>query len=145
MIPETVKIVRDLNTGAIIQVLHDEALDIESLKGRKPLDDSLGSDDETLLSQHDLKPLHPSTETEEIRDGIIPELEKQAMTAETKKRPRKQSTREGAWIERLIEKYGDDVNGMVRDRKLNPMQQSEGDLRRRVRRWKNTRKGREGG
>lgn len=144
MIPETVKIVRDPDTGAIIQVLHDGVVDTEPSKKRKPLNDSLSSDDEALLSQHDLRPLYPSTEKKERHEGIISELEKQVMAGETKKRPRKQSTREEAWIERLIKKYGDDVNGMVRDRKLNPMQQSEGDLRKRVRRWKEIRKGREG-
>ncbi|KAI4164317.1 MAG: hypothetical protein LQ342_001963 [Letrouitia transgressa] len=144
LIPETVKIVRDPDTGAIIQVLHDGVVDTEPSKKRKPLNDSLSSDDEALLSQHDLRPLYPSTEKKERHEGIISELEKQVMAGETKKRPRKQSTREEAWIERLIKKYGDDVNGMVRDRKLNPMQQSEGDLRKRVRRWKEIRKGREG-
>ncbi|KAL9611457.1 MAG: hypothetical protein Q9167_003894 [Letrouitia subvulpina] len=144
LIPGTVKIVRDPDTGAIIRVLHDGAIDKESSKKRRPLNDSLSSDEENLLSQHDLKPLHRSTEMEERREGIISELEKQAMIGETEKRPRKQSTREEAWIEKLIKKYGDDVNGMARDRKLNPMQQSKGDLRRRVRRWKEKKTGREG-
>jgi len=42
-----------------------------------------------------------------------------------------------------VERWGDDWGGMVRDRRLNPMQQSEGDLRRRVGVWRE--KGGEGG
>ena len=55
---------------------------------------------------------------------------------EAKKKPRQQSRREQEWIEALVGKWGEDFRGMVRDRKLNPWQQSEGDLRRRVGRWR---------
>ena len=47
-----------------------------------------------------------------------------------------QSQREREWIERLVGKWGDDWGGMFRDRKLNPHQQTEGDLKRRVEIWK---------
>lgn len=67
--------------------------------------------------------------------GIVPELE-EAARQEKKKRPRRQSEREKEWVERLVKRWGDDWGGMVRDRKLNPMQQSEGDLRRRVEVWR---------
>lgn len=53
-----------------------------------------------------------------------------------RKAPRKQSAREEEWIEKMVEKYGDDYGKMVKDRKLNVMQQSEGDIRRRVQRWR---------
>jgi nucleolar protein 16 len=44
-------------------------------------------------------------------------------------------------VEALVEKYGDDYGKMMRDRRLNPMQQSEGDLKRRVKRWQQSRSG----
>jgi nucleolar protein 16 len=54
---------------------------------------------------------------------------------EKKKEPRKQSVREREWIERLVAKYGDDSGAMMRDRKLNPMQQTEADIRRRLNKY----------
>ena len=67
--------------------------------------------------------------------GIVKLLEEEA-SREAKKKPRQQSKREEEWIQRLVETYGDDYGKMVRDRRLNPVQQSEGDLRRRIRKWK---------
>ena len=42
------------------------------------------------------------------------------------------SYRETAYQERLIEKYGRDVEKMARDRKMNPMQYAAGGLRRAI-------------
>ncbi|KAF8454745.1 ribosome biogenesis protein Nop16, partial [Terfezia claveryi] len=44
--------------------------------------------------------------------------------------------REKQWIERLVERYGEDYRKMSWDRKLNPHQQSEGDIRKRVVKWR---------
>ncbi|ORY08996.1 nucleolar protein 16 [Clohesyomyces aquaticus] len=66
---------------------------------------------------------------------VIRQLEEAARNG-VHKQPRKQSKREEEWIERLVNKYGDDYARMVWDRKLNPYQQSEGDLRRRIKKWK---------
>ena len=71
--------------------------------------------------------------------GIVAQLE-EASQFEKKKRPRKQSQREEEWLGSLVEKWGDDVGAMARDRKLNPMQQSEGDLRKRVHLWQKSRR-----
>jgi len=49
---------------------------------------------------------------------------------------RSQSVREKEWIEKLVERYGEDYRKMSWDRKLNPYQQSEGDIRKRVVKWK---------
>ena len=71
--------------------------------------------------------------------GVIQELEAQARAEEAQllkeKRPRQQSKREEEWLERLVEAHGDNYKAMFRDRKLNPMQQSEGDIKRRVEKW----------
>lgn len=56
-----------------------------------------------------------------------------------KRRPRQQSKREEEWVEKLVARHGDNILAMARDKKLNPMQQSEGDIRRRVRIWKERR------
>lgn len=73
--------------------------------------------------------------SDRMQTGIVHELEEQA-SLDAKKRPRQQSKREEEWIANLVATYGDDYRRMVRDRKLNPMQQSEGDLKRRIRKWK---------
>jgi len=66
---------------------------------------------------------------------VIRQLEEAARNG-VRKAPRKQSEREEEWIQRLVERYGDDYARMSRDTKLNPFQQSEGDIRRRVKKWK---------
>jgi nucleolar protein 16 len=75
--------------------------------------------------------------------NVVAELEAQAdeeaAILARKRRPRQQSKREEEWIARLAEKYGDDTRAMARDIKLNPMQQSEGDLVRRLKKWKENR------
>lgn len=69
--------------------------------------------------------------------GIVGQLQTEAARlAAVPKRVTKQSKFEAEWIERLVERWGDDVERMARDRRLNPWQQTEGDLRRRIRRWK---------
>lgn len=73
----------------------------------------------------------------ESRGGIVHELEAAARAeGGGKKKPRMPSRREVEWIERLVRRWGDDFDAMVRDRRLNPGQQSAGDLRKRVKRWK---------
>jgi nucleolar protein 16 len=66
--------------------------------------------------------------------SVVKELERQA-AIEGRKKPRHQSQREQQWIQDLVEKYGDDFGKMARDTKLNIYQQSEGDIKRRVKKW----------
>jgi nucleolar protein 16 len=65
---------------------------------------------------------------------VIRELEEAALNG-AKKAPRGQSQREQEWVERLVSKYGEDYAKMARDRKLNPMQQTAADIRKRVVKW----------
>ena len=68
---------------------------------------------------------------------IVQQLEDMAARA-PEKTPRKQSEREREWIERLVGKYGEDCKRMARDMKLNPMQQTEADIRKRVEKWRSS-------
>ena len=71
--------------------------------------------------------------------GIVRELEEAARAGEGGGKKRMQSRREKEWIETLVERWGEDWGGMMRDRRLNPQQHGEGDLKRRVRRWREER------
>ena len=105
---------------------------------KNPLNDPLNiSDDDDDVDEDDDDEVADENGVGGARGGgmIVAELEESAKY-EKKKRPRQQSTREREWCERLVRRWGDDWGGMSRDRRLNPMQQSEGDLRRRVELWK---------
>lgn len=72
---------------------------------------------------------------EDEKGEVVRQLQEQASRVAEKK-PRKQSAREKEWCQRLVERWGSDYKAMVRDRRLNPMQQNEPDIRRRVEKWK---------
>ncbi|CAN6644647.1 nucleolar protein 16 [Trichomonascus vanleenenianus] len=71
---------------------------------------------------------------EEETTEVVKQLEEAAKHALIK--PRVQSEGEQDWISRLVEKHGDDYEAMFWDKKLNVYQQSQGDLKRRVKKWK---------
>lgn len=75
----------------------------------------------------------------EVVAKLEAQADEEAMILAKKRRPRQQSKREEEWIARLVERYGDDNRAMAKDIKLNPMQQSEGDLARRLKKWKENR------
>jgi nucleolar protein 16 len=77
----------------------------------------------------------PERREGESENPVIRQLEEAARNG-AKKAPRGQSQREQEWIEKLVAKYGEDYGKMARDRKLNPMQQTENDIRKRVVKWK---------
>lgn len=133
--------VRDPETGKILRVVHDSPPAGLRKKNKNPLNDPLNEldsdydDDECEDGEapRDIVAGVGST----VVGGIVEQLEAAAMMAGIKKaRPRMQSRREGEWIEALVSKWGENYKGMMTDRRLNPMQQSEGDLRRRIERWK---------
>jgi len=127
------RIERDPETGAIISVLDE--------RKPNPLNDALNDledDDEEVwegfVNEHGVVDGSAAATSGTAGTDVVRQLEASAMPAE--KRIRKQSEREEEWIERLVNKYGDDYQKMSRDMKLNPMQQSIGDIKRRVKKWK---------
>ncbi|KAF9975403.1 Nucleolar protein 16 [Actinomortierella ambigua] len=75
------------------------------------------------MMERDLPPAPAKTD-------VVRQLEAQA--ANVLKTERHQSDGELLWAAKLVEKYGDDYEKMFRDRKLNPMQQTVGQLRRKI-------------
>jgi len=73
--------------------------------------------------------------TKRKRPAVIRELEREARKP-VYKRPRQQSEREHEWLERLVAEHGEDTEAMARDGQLNPMQQTAGDLARRIRKMR---------
>ena len=131
---DEVEVERDPETGRIIRVVGDEA---EAQRKQNPLNDPLNEVmDEDENDEEEWNGFAMVGEAVTQSDNpVIQQLEQVARNG-VRTAPRKQSQREEEWIERLVEKYGDDYSAMVWDRKLNPMQQSEGDLKRRVKKWR---------
>ncbi|KAF3907924.1 hypothetical protein ABW21_db0204292 [Orbilia brochopaga] len=105
--------------GSILQIQYSNALTHETL--------GYSSDDDEHVSK--------STTTKETE--LVKALKERAACAETKERL--QSDREIDWIRRLVEKHGDDYQAMFWDKELNIRQQSVGDIKRRVKKWKESR------
>ncbi|OAP58351.1 hypothetical protein AYL99_07441 [Fonsecaea erecta] len=124
--PQEVQVERDPETGRILKIIRPETGEANDNPLNDPLNDIVDVENDKPRSQ--------------AANGIVAELEAQAAEEEEllakRKRPRQQSQREEEWIATLVEKHGDDVKAMARDRKLNPMQQTEGDIARRLRKWK---------
>jgi nucleolar protein 16 len=100
-----------------------------------PLNDPLNElDDEGGEEWNGFAMVPEQKEGEEV-NPVIQQLEEAARNG-ARKAPRKQSQREEEWLERLVSRYGDDYGKMARDRKLNPMQQTETDIKKRVKKWK---------
>lgn len=128
------RVERDPETGKILRVIHDDVDSIQVAGRQHPRNNPLNDPLNDIADGE--------TESNPLTDSIVvQQLERQAdqegKTVRAKK-PRHQSKREEEWVLRLIEKHGDNFTAMARDRKLNPMQQSEGDLRRRINKWKKT-------
>lgn len=127
--PQEVRVERDPETGKITKVIQPE----QDEAYRNPLNDPLNE----LSDEEDDGQDGVDYGNE---DNIIAQLEAQAaQEAELeakRKRPRQQSAREEEWLANLVKAHGDDTMAMSRDRKLNPMQQSEGDIKKRLKKWK---------
>lgn len=114
---------RDAATGKIVRVIHE--------KRDNPLGDPLNDIEE---GEGDGAGENGGGDAKQGNE-IVRLLEEQASMGKEKPK-RKQSEREREWIERLVARWGEDYRGMVRDRRLNPMQQTEADIRKRVEKWR---------
>ncbi|KFY43214.1 hypothetical protein V494_02065 [Pseudogymnoascus sp. VKM F-4513 (FW-928)] len=125
--PQTARVERDAS-GKITKVIHSHTPKSNPLND--PLNDlESGDEDEDAMEGFE-----GFDDEEEEKNDVVRQLEEQALRVAEKK-PRKQSAREQEWCQRLYEKWGADYKSMARDRRLNPMQQNEGDVRRRVEKW----------
>ncbi|KAM3418502.1 hypothetical protein BST61_g4482 [Cercospora zeina] len=135
------KIERDPETGAILRIIEQD------LPQKNPLNDPLAefdsdSEDEGAAAAEDrvfnLRNQHANTGTKgsaAAKTDTVRALEEQALRPAAKHK-RRQPEGEVQFIEELVRKYGEDYGKMARDMKINYMQRSEGDLRKRIKKWK---------
>lgn len=126
--PTEAKVERDPETGKIIRVIHAKSRP-------NPLNDPLNSESEDEEMADDGEEFEGFDGDKGEQNQIVKQLEEQASMG-APPAERKQSDREKEWIERMVVKYGDDYVKMSRDRRLNPMQQTPADIKRRVGKWK---------
>lgn len=120
------RVERDPDTGRIVRIVREG----EPGGKKNPLNDPLSRFDED--SEAEGEEWEGIDEEEESkRPAVIRQLEKEA-NAPREKIVRHQSEREVEWLEKLVAKHGDDTSAMARDLKLNPMQQTASDIRRRL-------------
>lgn len=140
-----VRIRRDPETGAILEVLDG------SEQKANPLDDPLNdldSDDSEEMEQESaswarLANQHGNIAEDQYTEhgngatttDVVKQLEARASRPAAKHR-RKMTENERAFVGELVKKHGDDYGRMHRDMKINYMQRSEGDIRKRVARWR---------
>jgi nucleolar protein 16 len=127
---EEVMVERD-GEGKILRVIRPEGVAREKIPN--PLGDLLNDVEEGEEEEDD-----EDTRDAPSKSNVVAALEQEAADeAEriARKRPRQQSKREEEWLGRLVAKYGQDTRAMARDRKLNPMQQTEPDIQRRLKKW----------
>jgi nucleolar protein 16 len=116
-------------SGKIIKVIHAHT------KKANPLNDPLNELENEEEDADGDNAIGGFEGFEDEKNEVVRQLEEQALRVAEKK-PRKQSTREKEWCQRLAEKWGTDYKSMVKDRRLNPMQQNEPDIRRRIEKWR---------
>lgn len=122
----SVKVERDAD-GKIVRVLRKD----------NPLNDPLNdieSDDEegnTNEEEVDSAKAKKKSTTGEGATRVVDLLEAEA-SRPTEAHKRHQSQQEREWLGRLVARHGDDTAAMARDLKLNPMQQTAANIRKRL-------------
>ncbi|KAH7321621.1 60S ribosomal subunit biogenesis protein-like protein Nop16 [Rhexocercosporidium sp. MPI-PUGE-AT-0058] len=135
--PVSARVERDPETGKILRVIHaedDNPLN-DPLNVVEAMDFEGAEDDGEVFEGFENEAGTGKNKKGKSKNEIVRKLEEQASMV-PEKRERSQSEREKEWIERLVGKWGEDFEKMARDRKLNPMQQTPADIRRRVGKWK---------
>ncbi|EMC99203.1 hypothetical protein BAUCODRAFT_31538 [Baudoinia panamericana UAMH 10762] len=129
------KVERDPKTGRIMKIVDSAEGPIKANPLNDPLND-IDSDveDETLGQHADTMGVAESAQGE-TRSEVVARLEQEARRPAKKYKP-KSSDNERAFIAELVGKYGEDYAAMARDLKINYMQRSEGDLKRRIKKWR---------
>jgi nucleolar protein 16 len=89
------------------------------------LSDSSSSEDVDDGSDKRTRVVEPKTEFAATLEKLATDY---AEAARAEKKPRHASAAETDWLRSLVEKYGDDVARMARDRKLNVWQKTEGEI-----------------
>lgn len=107
------------------KIIHDE-------DGKVRVEYSQNEEDEDM-SKEELEEWNGFEESD-----VVKELK--TLAANEVKVPRVQSDREADWVRRMVEKHGDDYEAMLWDKNLNIWQQSLGDIKRRVFKWKKANK-----
>jgi nucleolar protein 16 len=129
--PTEARVERDPESGKILRVIHPTSRP-------NPLNDPLNSDsdhEDMADGEEEFEGFGEDSGTKMETNDIVRKLEEQASMGAEKKE-RRQSDREREWIGRLVGKYGEDFQKMARDLRLNPMQQTPADIRRRIEKWK---------
>ncbi|ROT39224.1 ribosome biogenesis protein Nop16 [Sodiomyces alkalinus F11] len=124
------KIERDADGNIInIQYIGPDGKPRKKTPRDNPLNDPLVDMEYASEEEEEDDDEDPENKTEVIR------LLEEEASRPVEKKPRHQSEREREWVERLVARHGDNFAAMARDRKLNPMQQTEADIARRIRKW----------
>lgn len=123
----SVKVERDAD-GKIVRVLRKD----------NPLNDPLNeveseSDDEGNNNKEEESGAEKSADAKATK--VVDLLEAEA-SRPTEAHKRHQSQEEREWLARLVARHGDDTAAMARDLKLNPMQQTAANIRKRLRVYK---------
>lgn len=123
------RVERDPVTGKITRIIS-----ASSSAAFNPLNDPLAKfdRDSDAESEEEEEEAEEWDGFEEDKGKVVHELERLAKLPR-EKRVRHLSEREMEWLQRLRERHGDDFQAMARDGKLNPMQQTAADIRKRMR------------
>lgn len=117
----SVKVERDVEGNIVKVIRRDNPLN-------DPLNDLTDSEDD---EEQDAQQIETTTDNSECELKVVDLLEQQA-SVPTESHKRHQSAREREWLEKLLAKHGDDVVAMSRDLKLNPMQQTVGEIKKKL-------------